>query len=275
MDSISIQSALHDRYGYETEFDPFAWNETLDSLLKHRSIREYSDKALPEHTLETLIAAAQSAPTSSNLQTWSVVAVEDQARKDRLAHWASNQKQVSQCPLLLVWLADLSRLTRAAQQRDMPHEALRYTEMFLMASIDATLAAQNAVVAAESLGLGTVYIGSMRNHPLEVARELKLPKRVFPVFGLCVGWPKEDHTVEVKKRLPQAAVLHRESYSIEHEEEALEGYNQRMSEFYRQQQMNVQGDWSAHSSRRVAGPQTLSGRDVLRQSIEEQGFELL
>lgn len=275
METIDTQSALHDRYGHDVPFSPFAWNETLETLLKHRSIREYSTKPLPEYTLETLIAAAQSAPSSSNLQTWSVVAVEDQARKDRLAALASNQKQVSQCPLLLVWLADLSRLTRIASQRDLPHEALRYTEMFLMASIDATLAAQNAVVAAESLGLGTVYIGSMRNHPLEVARELKLPKRVFPIFGLCVGWPKEDLEVEVKPRLPQAAVLHRESYSTEQEESALEEYNQRMQAFYRQQQMNVQVDWSTHSSRRVAGPQTLSGRDVLRRCIEEQDFELL
>ncbi|MFX6811608.1 nitroreductase family protein, partial [Acinetobacter baumannii] len=92
-----------------------------------------------------------------NLQTWSVVVVEDQARKARLAEFAGGQKHIVEAPLFLVWLADLSRAERLAARSRHPDEGLRVLETFLVAVIDAALAAQNAVVAAESLGLGSVY----------------------------------------------------------------------------------------------------------------------
>jgi nitroreductase len=112
-----------------------------------------------------------------------------------------------------------------AEQRNIPHTALDYTEMFLMSVIDATLAAQNAVVAAEALNLGAIYIGGIRNHPLDVAAELHLPPRVFPLFGLCVGWPDDTHTTAIKPRLPQDAVLHHETYAVEQQDAAVADYN--------------------------------------------------
>jgi hypothetical protein len=120
----------------------------VETLLNHRSARAYRPDPLPEGTLETAIAAAQSAATSSNLQTWSVVAVEHPARKARLAAIAANQKHIVQAPLLLVRLAE---------------------------------------VAVESRGLGTVHIGALRSDITAVARELALPPHVMPLFGLCVG----------------------------------------------------------------------------------------
>jgi nitroreductase len=138
-------------------------NEHIALLLSHRSIRGYRPDALPPGTLETLVAAAQSAATSSNLQTWSVVAVTDAGKKATLARLAANQKHIEQCPLFLVWIADLSRNRRLAEEEGVTLETLPYQETFLVAAIDATLAAQNATVAAESLGLSTVYIGALRN----------------------------------------------------------------------------------------------------------------
>lgn len=120
---------LRERYG--TIFDLDApWNSTLSNLLSHRSIRAYLSKSLPLGTLELLIAAAQSAATSSNLQTWSVVAVEDQARKERLSELAGGQAHIRQVPLFLVWLADLARSTQIAESRGLPHKGLNYLEMF-------------------------------------------------------------------------------------------------------------------------------------------------
>jgi nitroreductase len=221
-----------------------------------------------------MIAAAQSAATSSNLQTWSVVAVTDPDRKHRLATLAGDQNQIRRAPLFLVWLADLARIAQAAADRHMPHEGLDYLEMWLVGVIDAALAAQNAVVAAESLGLGTVYIGAIRNHPLEVAAELQLPPLVMPVFGMCVGRPNPARPAAIKPRLPQDAVLHREVYRPEQIPPAVERYNETMKAFYASQQMNVEGDWVDHSARRVAGPHTLSGRDVLREVLHRLGFRL-
>ncbi|MBD3886073.1 NADPH-dependent oxidoreductase [Phormidium tenue FACHB-886] len=265
---------IQDRYGTST-FDPDQlWNETLTTLLSHRSVRAYLPDALPSQTLETLVAAAQAAATSSNLQTWSVVAVEDPTRKNTLAQLAGNQAHIRQCPLFLVWLADLARLRQLASQREMPAEGLDYLEMFVMATIDAALAAQNATIAAESLGLGTVYIGGMRNHPEQVADTLQLPPHLFAVFGLCVGYPDVAKPAAIKPRLPQSAVLHRETYNFAQQEAAIAQYNEVMQQFYQSQQMNVGGDWVEHSLKRVATAQTLNGRDRLREALQQLGFPL-
>ncbi|AFZ23373.1 nitroreductase [Cylindrospermum stagnale PCC 7417] len=248
--------------------------DSLTTLLSHRSIRAYLSQSLPAGTLETLVAAAQSASTSSNLQTWSVVAVEDENRKEELAKLAGNQAHIRQAPLFLVWLADLARLTYIAENSGLPHEGLDFLEMFLMATIDATLAAQNAVVAAELLGLGTVYIGGIRNQPEKVAQVLNLPPHVVGVFGLCVGYPDPAVNAAIKPRLPQSAVLHRETYQLATQDEAIAQYNEVMKAFYAAQNMNIPGDWSEHSAKRIAFAESLSGRDRLSEALKNLGFKL-
>lgn len=156
MDSLtpvtaSKAEALAARYGSAAIPPAGPWNATIASLLDHRSVRGYRPDALPEGTLETLLAAAASAATSSNLQTWSVIAVHDRAKRAALAGIANNQKHIEQCPLFLVWLADLSRNERLGSAAGKTLEGLPYFETFLVAAIDAALAAQNAVVAAELL----------------------------------------------------------------------------------------------------------------------------
>jgi hypothetical protein len=146
--------------------------------------------------------------------------------------------------------------------------------MFVMATVDAALAAQNAAVAAESLGLGIVYIGAMRNRPEEVAAVLGLPPHVFAVFGMCVGYPDKAKPAAIKPRLPQSAVLHRETYKLTEQDDAIAQYNEVMNAFYTQQQMNISGDWSEHSVKRVASPGSLSGRDRLREALNHLGFQL-
>ncbi len=273
-DIFAAADLLRARYGADPQTLPAQWNETLSTILGHRSIRSYQNTPLPAGTLETLMAAAQSAATSSNLQTWSVVAVTDSERKDRLATLANNQEHIRQCPLFLVWLADLARLAHAAGARELPHAGLDYLEMYTMAVVDAALAAQNATIAAESLGLGMVYIGAMRNHPEAVAAELKLPPRVFAVFGMCVGYADPEPPAAVKPRLPQPAVVHQEAYSVDNLDAEIEQYIAAMQRFYEAQQMQVRGNWVRHSARRIAGPESLSGRDRLREALNNLGFDL-
>ncbi|MDF0556458.1 NADPH-dependent oxidoreductase [Kamptonema sp. UHCC 0994] len=275
MNTPNATDLIRDRYGVDTFNPDSLWNETLATLLSHRSVRAYLPNPLLPQTLELMVAAAQSAATSSNLQTWSVVAVEDPARKETLAQLAGNQAHIRQCPLFLVWLADLARLHHLAMQRGLPAQGLDYLEMFVTATIDAALAAQNATIAAESLGLGTVYIGGMRNHPQSVAEALKLPPHLFAVFGLCVGYPDPAKPAAVKPRLPQAAVLHRETYNLTQQEEAIAQYNEIMQKFYESQQMNVAGDWVEHSVKRVTTAQALSGRERLKEMLQKLGFPLL
>jgi nitroreductase len=252
---------------------PQQWNEVLECILNHRSVRDFLPGGLPEGTLELLIAAAQSASTSSNLQFWSVVAVQERERKSRLAGLAGQQQFIRDAPLLLVWLADLSRLDRIAAQHQAQVDGTHYLEEFIVGVVDAALAAQSAVIAAESLGLGAVYIGAMRNLPEQIAAELALPPHVFAVFGMSIGYPRPDRPTDIKPRLQQSVVLHRELYSAAPRNEAIDGYNATMRGFQHEQGMKPI-DWTQQCFNRVRDAAALRGRDRMRQALRNLGFEL-
>lgn len=271
--SVNAQSKLAARYGSASALAPTLWNQTIDQLLDHRSVRAFTDQPLPPGTVETLVAAAQSASTSSNLQVWSVVAVQDDDRKARLSALAGNQAYIRQAPLFFVWLADLSRVQRIGEQQDVELEALPYLESLLLGTIDAALAAQNAVVALESLGLGSVYIGAIRNDIDGVAKELQLPPQVYPVFGLCVGYPSIDRPAKVKPRLPQRAVLHHETYSASAEAEAIGEYDQQLGAFYQREGLKASG-WSEQVISRLRSVSNLHGREALVEELQRMGFGL-
>jgi nitroreductase len=271
-DMTSALSHLHRRYGANNAPRSVLSNPAIDLMLNHRSVRSYKPDPLPAGALEAMIAAAQSAATSSNLQTWSVVAVENAQTRATCARLAGGQQHIADAPLFLLFMADLARISRVADAVSIPHAGTDYFELFLMASIDASLAAQNAVLAAESLGLSTVYIGGMRDKPEEVASLLNLPESSAVVFGLCVGYAAEGKGGAIKPRLPQEAVLHRETYDLAGQDEAISRYNTAMDHFYQEQGMRVSGNWSQHSAKRVAGPESLSGRDKLLQALRRMGF---
>ncbi|HEX2943332.1 MAG TPA: NADPH-dependent oxidoreductase [Rhodopila sp.] len=271
--TISAADALARRYGPEAAPPAGPWNDHIALLLSHRSVRGYRPDALPDGTLETLIAAAQSAATSSNLQAWSVIAVTDPARKAQLARLANNQKHIEQCPLFLVWVADISRNRRLAEQEGVTLEVLPYQETFLVAAIDAALAAQNAVIAAESLGLSTVYIGALRNKPTEVAATVGLVPGTFAVFGMCVGYASATAAAEVKPRLPQAVVLHRETYGAPDEQAHRVAYDSLMTDFSARNDMAAD-TWTKRVIARMGRISALSGRDKMVAALNALGFEL-
>lgn len=271
--SLSKIASLRARYGDDAMPAAGPWNATLDLLLDHRSLRSYLPNPLPEGTLETLVAAAQSAATSSNLQTWSVVAVTDPEAKRQLAGVAGNQRHIMECPLFLVWLADLSRNQRLGDAAGVTLEAMPYLETFFVAGVDTALAAQNAVIAAESLGLSTVYIGALRNDPALVATILDLPSGAVGVFGLCVGYAKPESGAAVKPRLPQAAVLHRERYDARNEARLIAEYDATMAAFSARNE-TVRSTWSERVFARMAKVASLAGRDRLRTVLNHLGLEL-
>jgi nitroreductase len=266
-------AALEARYGPGAGPPPRPWNETLALLLAHRSVRGFRPDALPEGTLAMLIAAAQSAATSSNLQTWSAVAVEDPALRAELAAIAGNQRHIEQCPVFLVFLADLSRHARLAAQEGAELAGLPWFESFLVAAIDAALAAQNAVVAAEGLGLSTVYIGALRNDVERVAALLGLPPGAAPVFGLCVGHPLPGREGAVKPRLPQEAVLHRDRYDAEDRAHRA-AYDPRLADFSARHEMAGASSWTQRVIARLGTLRALNGRDRLREALVRLGFPL-
>ncbi|WP_105420459.1 MULTISPECIES: NADPH-dependent oxidoreductase [Neorhizobium] len=264
---------LRQRYGSDQPAAAAEWNTALEAILSHRSVRSYLPKPVPESVLQLIVAAAQSAPTSSSLQAWSVVAVEDPEQRKKLAGLASPNPQIISAPLFLVWIADLSRLRKITAKQGKTGEGLDYLESFLLATIDATLAAQNALVALESLGLGTCYIGGIRNHPAELGELLGLPSEALAVFGMTVGYPDPAVETEVKPRLPQSVVLHREQYQAAPAEADLAAYDDTMRSFQTDQGMAVRG-WTSVVASRIADAPALKGRHVLLDVVRRMGFKV-
>lgn len=265
--------ALEKRYAAQARPATILWNEVIATLLGHRSVRAYLHSALPEGTVETLVAAAQSASSSSNLNLWSVIAVTSPAIKAELAALAHNQRHIEEAPLLLLWVADLARSHAIGVREGAATEGLDYLDSFVTAAIDAGLAAQNAVVAAESLGLGTVYIGALRNRPEEVAAAVGLPPRTAVVFGLLVGWPDPQRPASIKPRPAQAAILHRDRYDDALEADAVSNYDAASRIFQQEQGLPVTG-WKASLLARFATGAALNGRDRLRDALGKLGFPL-
>lgn len=172
-----------------------------------------------------------------------------------------------------MFLADVSRNARMAAEEGRELEGLPYLETFLVAAIDAALAAQNAVVAAESLGLSTVYIGALRNDPEQVAQLLGLPQGVMGVFGLCVGYAAEGVANEVKPRLPQAAICFHETYGAAGEPALRAAYDGEMAAFSARQGMDSD-NWSRRVLQRMGSIKALNGRDRLTAVLRALGFPL-
>lgn len=242
---FSPAALLHARYG-TPQPAPEHWSATLAGLLAHRSVRAFASTPVSDAVLDVLLAAAQSAPTSCNLQAWSVVRVDDPARRSRLAALSGEQDCIRQAPVYLVWLADHRILEKVAQAAEAPSAALDYLDSSVQAIVDVALAAQNFVVAAESLGLGAVYIGGLRRNLLAVARELALPRRTFALFGLCLGYPDVARPAQVRPRLPQSVVLHRETYADRDIGAEVAAYDGRHREFFAGQGLDAPS-WSARA----------------------------
>jgi FMN reductase (NADPH) len=250
---------------------------TIEQIYAHYSVRRYKPDPVPRQTVEAVVAAGQRASTSSNLQTYSVVAVVDEGKRQRLAELCGGQRQIRQAPVFLAWCADLNRLDRVCQMRGY-EQITAYLESFLVAAVDAALAMQNAALAAESLGLGMCYVGAIRNQPEDVVELLELPRLVFPISGMTLGWPATEPFI--RPRLPLEAILHWERYDPAGEEEALHAYDQAMIDtgIYHGRQVPVPGvegeledyGWLEHSARRASH----AVRAGLREVLEQQGFGL-
>ncbi|WP_217561571.1 oxygen-insensitive NADPH nitroreductase [Paenibacillus sp. GbtcB18] len=242
-------------------------NSVIDLLTRHRSIRKFKPDPIPGDQLQAIIASAQMASTSSSVQAYTIIAATDPALKKELARLAGNQAYVEQCGLFLVFCADLNRLRKATEQSgEVFHQN---TESFLVASMDAALAAQNAAIAAESLGLGICYIGGIRNNPDGVSEALKLPELVYPVFGMCVGVP--DQEPSLRPRLPQTAVLHENGYQSERSDEGVRRYDETTRKYYEER---TGGKQSITWSRSMADKYRQPVRAHLKPFLEKQGFRL-
>ncbi len=219
-------------------------NETIERLKQHRSIRKFTDKPVSTEHLQAILQAAQCAATSSHIQAYTIIQVNDSDVRHQIAALAGNQLYVAQSPLFLVFCADMHRLALAADMGGQPLEG-GYMEQLLLATIDTALAAQNAMIAAESLGMGGVYIGGIRNDPRQVCELLDLPPNVYPVFGMCLGFPAQHP--ETKPRLPLDIIFKQDRYDDSQDQARLADYDRRVSAYYTQRTRGkITDNWTRH-----------------------------
>lgn len=198
---------------------------TVAQMFRHRSRRSYRPDPVPQTQIERLVDAARHASTSSMIQAYSVVAVRDAAIKGECARLSSGQQHIVEAPVFCAICADLHKLAVACGRHgsSLPAQSL---ELFLQATIDASLLGQNLQLAAEAEGLGACMIGAARNHPIELAKVLGLPAHVFVLFGMTIGVPADDPVP--RGRMPLTGVLHWDRYDVTGVDAALDGANEGM-----------------------------------------------
>lgn len=244
-------------------------NATTRLLLNHRSIRKFSDREIAPELLSELIACAQMASTSSFEQTYSIIHVTDPAKKDALRA-ISTQTYVAENAALLVFVADFYRHSVIAEMTDSPlTPSFASTEGFIVATVDATLAAQNLVIAAESEGLGCCYIGSLRNDMQQVIDILDLPRFTYPLYGLVLGYPAQEGSQ--KPRLPEAEVLHENTYHQDKTAiaERLTAYDGKIADYYAARNT---GNRAETWTQQMASKLRKSIREDVDVVVKKQGF---
>jgi FMN reductase [NAD(P)H] len=190
--------------------------------MERASCRNFTDDKIPPDVLRQVLEAGIQAPTGGNLQPYSIIKIEDQAAKDKLAKMCEDQPFIARAPVDLLFCIDLHRLERWAALEAAPFTARKSFRHFWIAFQDTVMCAQNICTAADALGLGSVYVGSV----LECFRELRemfsLPCGVFPVVLLCLGYPTK--APRPSRRLGVDVVVHDEAYREMNDAELVEAF---------------------------------------------------
>jgi nitroreductase len=249
----------------------------LADILARRSYRRYLEREVPESLRTTLLACAQSASAKSDLQQYSIIDVRDQGLKDRLSE-ISGMAFVAKAPVVLIFCGDLRRARRITELRGKTY-AQNNADSFMNAAVDAALAMQSYVLAAESQGLGCCGVSQIRRDMDATCSLLGIPKGVYPICGLTAGWPDEQRDISL--RLPPAAVVHRDGYSDDAFEENIDAYDQRrhairpiLPENYLQTEDYPPPEfygWSEQVSRRLCKAGDLSAMGAF---LKRHGFDL-
>ena len=244
----------------------------IELMRSHRSIRKFKPDPIPDEMVEEIIGAAQWASSSHFGQIYSVITVKDQETKHELWRLCSEQKWIEECPLFLVFCADMNRAEEICKQYDQ-RVNLDYLETFLTAVLDVGLLMQNVALAAESIGLGIVMIGGLRNYPREIVRLFNLPKGVFGVCGMCLGYPAKKS--RQRPRLPIDEILHREVYNPERRLDRLAIYDGviKAAGFYKHADGSPRG-WTERIAGYSSKPPASGDRMRLKSVLKEQGFGL-
>jgi nitroreductase/FMN reductase [NAD(P)H] len=271
-----IRSAMAERFGTDLTIDPDCPGlEELTRMAEHRSHRRFASRPVEPALLRLLFACALSTPSKSDLQQADIVHVADRAKVRAIAAGIPDMPWIADAPVFLVFLANNRRLRQIGEWCGKPF-ANDHLDHFLNAAVDAALVMMSFIRAAEAVGLGACPVSHVRNHPHELSRLLELPEWVFPVAGLCVGYPAEPG--RITPRLPLEATVHVDRYDGGRIREKVDAYDRRRHALlpYRKQRYadryaNVDFyGWSEDKARQYSVPE----RADFGEFIRKKGFSL-
>jgi len=221
-------------------------NKTIETIKDHRSIRDFKSDKIEESIINEIIVAAQSMPNSINGQQTSIVVVQDVRTKAAIAEYAGGQPWIDKAPLFLLFVTDFYKTNLAAKKHGLTQKIHASVESTVVGAVDVGLNMGAAIIAAESLGLGIVPIGGIRNTPQEIIDLLNLPEMTFPVAGLAIGYPNSES--RKKPRLPLNTFRHDEKYKTQHLEREIDNYDLLMADYLKEINRSQEINWSTHTS---------------------------
>ena len=269
-----LQDAIHERFG-DTLTPCVANADALVHMLEHRSHRAYTGRPVDEALLQLLYACALSAPTKSDLQQADIVHVADRSKRGVIADLIDDMPWVRAAPVFLVFCGNNRRIRQVSALRGKPF-ANDHLDAFFNATVDAAIVLSTFIQAASAVGLGCCPISAIRDHAEAISQLLELPQWVFPVAGLCVGYPaKPGH---ISPRLSLTVTVHRDRFDESELERSIDDYDQRrhsLRPYARQRETERFGaaefyGWSEDKARQYAQPQ----RQQFGRYVRAQGFNL-
>jgi nitroreductase/FMN reductase [NAD(P)H] len=276
---IDASKLYNNRYGKNSDLDlsQVDISPLLKSILSRASVRKFSKKPITKEILTILLASAQSAPSKSNLQQYSILVIQDTSIKTEISNLIGNTKWALTAPVFLLFLADIRRNIKISNDRGYKHKN-NNVDTFMNGVIDAALSMQSMVIASEAMGLGVCPISMIRNIIEEVKSICNLPKGVFPIAGLAVGWP--DEKAPVSLRLPQDIVTHVDTYKEDDLSQKINEYDERVfkiAPISEEKQRHVdlygiaeKGTWSENISRQLSVPE----RENFKKWLKDHGINL-
>ena len=271
-----IECAVTERYGTQVNVSgDWPGLEELAGSLEHRVHRKYNGRPVAPGLLRLLFAAALSAPSKSDLQQADIVHVADRAKVQAITDTIPDMPWIAQAPVFLVFCANNRRLRQVSAWRGKPF-VNEHLDHFLNAAVDAALVMMSFIRAAEAVGLGICPISHVRNRPDVLTRLLELPEGVFPVAGLCVGYPAEAG--RITPRLPLEVTVHVDRYDETGIQDRIEAYDRRrdaLLPYRKQRSPDRYADvafygWSEDKARQYSVPE----RTDFGAYVRRQGFSL-
>ena len=276
---VDASKLYEDRYGKSSILDLSNINipELLKTIISRSSVRKFSDKLIPKELLTILLTAAQSAPSKSNLQQYSILIMQDETIKMKVADLIGNTKWALSAPVFLLFLADIRRNINVTNNKGYDHKN-NNVDTFMNAVIDSALSMQSLICAAEASGLGVCPISMIRNIIDEIQNICQLPKGVFPIAGLALGWPDEKAPISI--RMPQDIMIHNDCYNEDNLTKKINDYDKRVfkvAPILEKQQRHVdvygvakKGTWSENIARQLSLPE----RNNFKAWLKDNGINL-